>query len=499
MWEPVKSAAAEIARAVSSQYPLIYLVSWEEERLEEMLQAISDAHYHDQRHIVLWTAARGFHTKEDSLDDLKDPQAALEHIASNGNDAVYYMKDLPAYLDSDRSLVRTLRDLYHQLRHRNTYIVFSHPSTKIPDELKKEVFLIEVGLPAHQEIIDYLTQIIKEKQLAKTIPEDWIFKCASAMRGMALNEVRHLTLRLIDENKLGLEESLEEIYEEKAQLLLKESCLRVVPHRFDMNEIGGLENLKEWVLARSHLFTREAHDAGIPLPSGVLFMGVSGCGKSLAAKTIAAAWDLQLVRLDMNLILSGVYGPPEFAFDRAIRVAESVSPVVLWIDEIENAFGYDDESSSRGNINIFSSFLTWMQEKPASVFVAATANRIHRLPAEMIRKGRFDQLFFLDLPTEEEREEIFRIHIERNGGRLEDFDLSVLATLTHGRSGAEIEQAVKAARVDAFAANRSFTQRDISRNSSQMVPLSETMHEQIKQLRDWSYNRATPASKTKRR
>jgi SpoVK/Ycf46/Vps4 family AAA+-type ATPase len=500
MWEPVKSATKEITRAFSSQYPLIYLVSWEEERLEQMLQSISAAHYQDNRQIVLWTAARGFYTKDDKdLDDSKDPQSALQHIASAKNDAVYYMKDLPAYFESDKSLVRTLRDLYHQLRHGNTYIVFSHPLIKIPDELKKEVFLIEIGLPADEEIFNYVTRITKGMQLENTFSDDWIFKCSSAMRGMELNEVRHLLLRLINEKKLGLEEALEEVYDEKAQLLLKESCLRVVPHRFDMDQIGGLDNLKDWVLARSHLFTREAHDAGIPLPSGILFMGVSGCGKSLAAKTIAAAWDLQLVRLDMNLILSGVYGPPEFAFDRAIRVAESVSPVVLWIDEIENAFGYDDESSTRGNINIFSSFLTWMQEKPASVFVAATANRIRRLPAEMIRKGRFDQLFFLDLPTETEREEIFRIHIERNGGRLEEFDLSVLATLTQGRSGAELEQAIKAARVDAFAEKRTFTQRDISRNSSQMVPLSETMHEQIKQLRDWSYNRATPASKTKRR
>ncbi len=499
MWEPVKSATAEITRAISSQYPLIYLISWEEERLEKMLQSVSEAHYGDDRQLILWTAARGFHTKQKDLDDLKDPQKALQHIADTNSNAIYFMKDLPTYLESDKSLVRAVRDSYHRLLHRDTFVVFSHPSPRVPDELKKEVFLIEIGLPGEQEILDYLNVLTKETQLSEPIPQDLAFKWASAMRGMALNEVRHLMLRLIKENNLELDVAIEEIHKEKAQLLLKESCLRVVPERFDMDQIGGLENLKEWVLARKHLFTREAYDAGIPLPSGVLFMGVSGCGKSLAAKTIAAAWDVQLVRLDMNLILSGVYGSPEFAFDRALRVAESVSPVVLWIDEIENAFGYDDDSSSRGNINIFSSFLTWMQEKPASVFVAATANRIQRLPAEMIRKGRFDQLFFLDLPTEKEREQIFRIHIEHNGGNLEEFDLGVLATLTKGRSGAEIEQAVKAARVDAFADKRTFTQRDISRNSSQMVPLSETMHEQIKQLRDWSYNRATTASKTERR
>jgi SpoVK/Ycf46/Vps4 family AAA+-type ATPase len=315
------------------------------------------------------------------------------------------------------------------------------------------------------------------------------------MRGLTLNEVRHLIFRLAAENKLGTDAATEDISSEKAQIILKESCLRLIPVRPGVSTIGGLENLKDWVAARARLFSKEAYDAGIPLPSGVLFMGVSGCGKSLAAKAISLAWDLPLVRLDMNLIFSGVYGTPEYAFDRACRIAEAVAPVVLWIDEIENAFGYDEGPATGGNINIFSSFLTWMQEKPASVFVAATANRIHKLPAEMIRKGRFDQLFFLDLPIDTEREDIFRIHIEKNGGRVEDFDLGVLAAVTRERTGAEIEQIVKAARVEAFTENRTFTQRDIAQSSNRIVPLSKTMREQIKQLRDWSYDRAAPASR----
>ena len=499
MWKASEPIIAKLEQAISSEYRIIYLMTWEEERVEQTLKAISQSHYQDDRPIILWTAARGFYTSENILNEIRDPEEAVEHIASQQEDAIYLMKDLPAYLETNTVLPRMLRDLYSQLSKRNSFIVLSHPLMKIPEELKKEIFLIEFGLPDDQEIFDYLKQVTMDGKVEQTFSDDWISQCASAMRGLTLNEVRHLLLRLISGNKLVLEDALEEVYDEKAQVLLKESCLRVVPLRPASSHIGGLENLKEWVHARGKLFSKKAHDAGVPMPSGVLFMGVSGCGKSLAAKAISMAWGLQLVRLDMNLILSGVYGPPEFAFDRACRIAESVSPVVLWIDEIENAFGYDEGPSARGNINIFSSFLTWMQEKPASVFVAATANRIHRLPAEMIRKGRFDQLFFLDLPTEKEREEIFRIHIESNGGNPKNFDMSILAALTQGRSGAEIEQAVKAARVDAFAANRAFTQRDISRNSSQMVPLSETMHEQIKQLRDWSYNRATPASKKERR
>ena len=278
-------------------------------------------------------------------------------------------------------------------------------------------------------------------------------------------------------------------------MLKKESCLKVLGSDFSLDQIGGLEILKEWVFARRNLFTKDAFASGLPLPSGILLMGVSGCGKSLAAKVIAAAWDLPLVRLDMNLVMSGSFGPPEYAFDRATKVAESIAPIVLWIDEVENSFGYDEGPQQGGNVNIFSSFLTWMQEKPSSVFIAATANRIERLPAEMIRKGRFDEVFFLDLPSEAERLEIFRIHITRNGGDPGKFNLETLAIITKEWSGAEIEQAVNAARVDAYAEGREFTSRDVSRNVARMVPLSRTMHEQVKQLRLWSQNRATLASR----
>lgn len=495
MWEAADSFVDKFRRALLSQYHLIYAVTWEESRLEQALKSISQAHYKDDRPIVTWSAARGFHSGQESLEDIKDAEAALQHIAAKPRNAIYLMKDLPAYMESSDALPRLLRDLDQYLGTQSTFIVMSHPLLKIPEVLKKEVYLIELGLPGVPEIYDYLRQFKAVRNQQEQSGDDWLSRCASSMRGLTLNEVRHLIFRLVAENKLGTDDATEDILSEKAQIILKESCLRLIPVRPGISTIGGLENLKDWVAARARLFSKEAYDAGIPLPSGVLFMGVSGCGKSLAAKAISLAWDLPLVRLDMNLIFSGVYGTPEYAFDRACRIAEAVAPVVLWIDEIENAFGYDEGPATGGNINIFSSFLTWMQEKPASVFVAATANRIHKLPAEMIRKGRFDQLFFLDLPIDTEREDIFRIHIEKNGGRVEDFDLGVLAAVTRERTGAEIEQIVKAARVEAFTENRTFTQRDIAQSSNRIVPLSKTMREQIKQLRDWSYDRAAPASR----
>jgi len=503
MWKLSRSTVGKITQAISSRYPIIYLTAWEEERIEQILVATSRMYYEDKP-LMVWTATRGFYAYRNNASEVNgnevaepgttDPVRAIQSIASRAEGAIFLMKDLPAHFENNHELVRAIRDLYAQISDRNTLVVLSHPVTRMPEVLKKEIFLLELGLPDEQEISGYLEHVLATQDAASGLNDEWASQCAAAMHGLTLNEVRHLALRILSEKKTGAEDALTYVLEEKAQVLLKESCLRVVPVRPSMSSVGGLENLKEWVETRRQLFSKEANDAGIASPAGVLFMGVSGCGKSLAAKAISAAWGLQLVRLDMNLVLSGAYGSPEFAFDHACQVAESISPLVLWIDEIENAFGYDEGTAGRGNVNIFSSFLTWMQEKPPSVFVAATANRIQKLPAEMIRKGRFDQLFFIDLPDEKERAEIFRVHIKKNGGDPEYYDIGILTAITKGRTGSEIEQAVKAARIDAFVENRNFTQRDISRNSSQMVPLSVTMNEQIKELRRWSHNRATPAS-----
>jgi ATP-dependent 26S proteasome regulatory subunit len=487
------STAEKIRRGIRSRYPLIFIRGREEGRMESLLALICAEHYPEKQQLITWTAGHGF---SDS-GDCRDPAEALVRIRASPQPGMFFLKDLPAFFSDNPTLVRMVRDLYYDLRGRDSFLFFSYPDLLVPETLHQELYVVEMQLPSEQDIQRHLTAILKRQELEEGFPSVSLQRLAVAMIGLSLDEVDHLFTRLLEAGSVDLDSTLVEIHEEKSQILKKESCLRYIQPDFTLEQIGGLENLKEWVLKRKSLFTEEAFEAGIPFPSGIILMGVSGCGKTMAAKTIAAAWNVPLVRLDMSLVLSGSYGSPEYAFERAIRIAEEVAPIVLWIDELENSFGYDEQSPGKGNINIFSSFLTWMQEKPSTVFVAATANRIQLLPAELMRKGRFDQLFFLDLPSKEERVEIFRIHIGLQGGDPQGFDLGYLAAATKDWTGAEIEQAVIAARVDAFQEQRDFEGTDISNNIGEMVPLSHTMREQIKAIKDWSFGRAVPASAEK--
>ncbi|NTV94075.1 MAG: AAA family ATPase, partial [Thiobacillus sp.] len=459
-----------------------------------LLADLAREHYGSDQALVYWSAVRGFYSDAGPLEAITDPVEALTHIAGAPAKTFYLMQDLPALLKDNPRLIRALRDLYRQLAGRDTCVFLSYADFVLPEELKKQLFLVTLGIPSEPEILGHIGALAEANGVADRLDRDWRYQCAAGMRGMTLDEIGHLMLRLIREDKLDLATAIPEIIEEKSYALLKEGCLQYVAKSVRLDQVGGLENLKEWVQVRKPLFTRQAFESGVPLPSGILFTGVSGCGKSMAAKVVAGAWNLPLVRLDMNLVLSGAYGAPEYAFDHALRVAEAIAPLVLWIDEMENSFGYDLQGSG-GNNNIFASFLTWMQEKPPTVFVVATANRIEKLPAEVIRKGRFDQLFFLDLPSEEERMAILRIHIAAFGADPDTFNLKLLTAVTKNWSGAEIEQVIKAARIRGFQEGRTFTEQDVVWNSARMVPLARTMEEQIKQLRLWSVNRATPASK----
>lgn len=493
----IDSLNERLHKGLLSRYPLFYVLCREEQRLENQLSRLSREYYEDDRPVKVWTAAKGFTPFSEKDRAVKnDPLAALTDIRDSESDGFFLLKDLPALFADNPVLIRALRDLYYELADKNRFVFFSYPTLKLPEELTNQIWLVDFGMPTEQEILTYLKDILTRTHMLDQVDEDWFYQCASAMKGMTLEEVRHLLMRLLQEKKFSIETTLPDIYTEKTTSLMKEGCLNFIAKAVTVDQVGGLENLKEWVLSRKALFSRQSFEAGIPLPAGILFMGVSGCGKSMAAKVISSAWNLPLIRLDMNLVMSGAYGSPEYAFDHALKVAEHISPLVLWIDEMENSFGYDSMGGSTGgNSSIFSSFLTWMQEKPHSIFVVATANRIEKLPAEVIRKGRFDQLFFLDLPNDEERRAIFRIHIRAYGADPSTFNMNLLSIVTKDWSGAEIEQAVKSARIHAYQENRTFTEKDITYTTARMVPLSRTMEEQIKALRQWSLTRATPASK----
>lgn len=478
----------KLTRGLRSHYPLFYFQGWDERTMQEMLSVLAENAVKGK--LVVWSATTGFSDQDDIIND---PVEALKRVYHEQEKVIYLFNDLPLWFDREPALIRGLRDLYYHLLGKQVYLFISHPLLSIPEILKKELFLVEMALPSAEDI---LVQLQKTFDATAFDTQNMLYRMAVAMKGLSLNEVGHLQQRLRSVPDLQLPHALSEIQEEKSQILAKESVLRFYPPQRSLGDIGGLANLKKWVLKRRDLFSKEALQGNVPVPAGVLFMGVSGCGKSLAAKTIATAWRLPLVRLDMSLVMSGSFGTAEYAFEHATRIAEEISPVVLWIDELENAFGYDKQGGSTGNINIFSTFLTWMQEKPSGVFLAATANRIQQLPAELMRKGRFDQLFFLDLPTSQERQQIFSIHIRLNGADPQQFDANYLAAATKDWSGAEIESVVKAAHIDAWQEGREFNEQDIVRNTVDMVPLSHTMQEQIQAIKDWSFHRAVPASDT---
>jgi SpoVK/Ycf46/Vps4 family AAA+-type ATPase len=482
-----------INHIIASGTPVLYVETWEEERLERMLSTASRALFSDDRPVWSWTAALGFTSGPDHECAMQDPVEALAFVINTRAEAIVLMRDLPAHFAGSPDLIRALRDAYDAFSGRPGTVVLSHPSVVIPEDLSKEVYLYELPLPDVRELHDSLLSLNGEYDDTDRVSEEWLDKIAFAMRGLSLNETRDLFRQLMKETTRDVDAAISAINEAKAQLMMKENCMEVITKNYDINKIGGIDTLRKWVLSRQKLFTKEAHEANVQLPAGVLMMGVSGCGKSLAAKTIPSVWGMPLIRLDMDKVMSGGWGPPEVAWERALRAVEKAAPVVLWIDEIENSFGFLNDTATSGNMTIFSSFLTWMQEKPPNVFVAATANRIEILPPEMIRKGRFDQLFFFDLPEAAARNDILDIHIRAQGGDPAQFDMAHLAEIVAGWTAAEIEQMVKAAQVDAFTEGREFSYDDLVTNIYRMVPLSKTMPEQLNALRIWSRNRAVNA------
>lgn len=288
------------------------------------------------------------------------------------------------------------------------------------------------------------------------------------------------------------------ILSEKKQLIRRNGILEYMEVDETIDSVGGLEELKVWLRQRANAFSEKAREYGLPQPKGMLILGVPGCGKSLIAKTTSRLWGLPLLRLDMGRVYDGsMVGRSEANLRNALKTAESISPAILFIDEMDKAFaGGAGSSDSDGGTSsrIFASFLTWMQEKKSPVFVLATANRVERLPGEFLRKGRFDEIFFVDLPNAEERKEIFRIHLTKRRREIDRFDLEQLANICDGFSGAEIEQAIIAAMYEAFAQGREFTQLDIIAASRATQPLSKTMQEQVTALRDWARQRARPAA-----
>jgi SpoVK/Ycf46/Vps4 family AAA+-type ATPase len=488
----------KIRRALLGGHPVIYVQSWEEGRVERVVGHYAKSFYQKPASFGVWSIVDGLKEDGKPVPDTREPHKALASIIAGSGPGFYLMKDLPGAMNGDGhgrpELTRLLRDAYRALKDKGRFLFLVSPRLYIPEDAKKEVFYVEYELPDEVEITKIMDAVLKGRIDEGGLPESDNKRLALALKGLTADEIGHLLHKVFATRRVFDESAFQEVLAEKEQMSKKEGVLEFVPPKFTIDDLGGYDNLKEWLKKRKALFTREALEAGVPIPKGILLMGISGCGKSLGVKVISTLWNLPLFRLDMNNVFSGAAGNAEMTFQKALRSVEAAAPAVLWIDEIEmgvGSTGQGDSSMSR----IFAGFLTWMQEKDPFVFVAATANRIHLLPAEVIRKGRFDQVFFVDLPNEEERKQIFGIHLTRNRQDAGKFDLVFLAKATRGWNGAEIEQAVVSAVVDAYSEKRTLTEQDLYKMISATVPLSVTMEDQIKAIKSWAHDRAISASK----
>lgn len=493
--------AKEIEVLIRAKYPILYIVSWEERRVEKCLAELCGEL---KRTLHTWSLTQGMKPAVTRVAGPSKPTAlpgelealALAHEAPEFT--VFLLRDFHPYL-KDVRVVRLMRDLANRLRGKAQTLAILGPTLSLPVELEKDVTVIEFPLPGRPEIESMLDEVIASVKSNPSVDvamddekRQLIVKSA---QGLTLDEIESAFARSLVEIK-SLD--VDVILEEKKQIVRKSGLLEYYPANNRLDDVGGHELLKDWLIKRRDAFTDRAKEFGIPVPKGILLLGVQGCGKSLVAKAVSAAWGLPMLKLDVGRIFGSLVGQSEQNIRRAISVAESVAPCILWADELEKGFagvGGSGVSDSGTTARVFATFLTWMQEKTKPVFLIATANDVSALPPELLRKGRFDEIFFIDLPDFEERIDIFKIHIAKRKRDPSKFRLKELAKHAEGFSGAEIEQVVIASLYHAFDEGRDIKQADLLEECRTQVPLSRMMEEDIADLREWAKLRTRPSSK----
>lgn len=502
----------DFANLVNAGFPYIYIPSYEEERITNTVKNVIEDRelIKTERKLFVWTQTEGLVCEGAKARDTSDPMNAIDSVAKSKDDAVYIFKDFHVYFGGDRAsrpdyaVIRKLRDIIPALKSSRKTIVFISSKLVIPCDMEKEISILDFDLPKAEEVQSMLEELISglNPENVHLSNDDKVLLSRSAL-GLTMQEAENAFCRAIVKLK-GLDISaVSIIHEEKNQVVKKTGVLEFVKSDLDIDDIGGLENLKKWLIRRNKSWSEKAQAYNLPAPKGVLITGVPGCGKSLTAKAMSAIWGLPLLKLDMGKIFGGIVGSSEENMRKAISTAEAVSPSILWVDEIEKGFsGLKSGGDSGTSARVFGTFLTWMQEKTDPVFVIATANDISSLPSELLRKGRFDEIFFVDLPTAKEREKIFMLHINKriksssvqHEIKLDDELCHELSNLSVGYVGAEIEQIVISAMYEAFYADRGLRKEDIIKAISETVPLSSTQREQILELRAWAKERAVLAT-----
>ena len=497
---------AEIETLIRARYPILYIISSEEMRVQNLVVEIARKR---QKKVFEWSYSTGIMPAGASIQShknrnaaTKDPLAAMDQVIEQVEPAVFIFKDFHPFLTKNNfAIVRKLKEIALHLKNSFKTIVLVSPVLEIPTELEKEITVLNYPLPAREDLSDLLDKIIEDvrqfKQVKIELDDAGRERLLQAALGLTLGEAENVFAKIIVKDERLSGDDVNEVFAEKQQIIRKSGLLEYYSTAESFANIGGLAILKDWLNKRAAAFTHEAHAFGLPAPKGMLMLGVQGCGKSLCAKAVSNQWQLPLLRFDMGRMFGSLVGSSEENVRRAISVAESVAPAILWVDEIDKAFaGSQGSGATDGGTTarVFGTFLTWLSEKTAPVFVVATANDISQLPPELLRKGRLDEIFFVDLPSLEEREEIFRIHIARRQRPVEQFDLAALAAASQDFSGAEIEEAINSALYDAFYEQRDITTESVLATLSQTVPLARTMDEQINRLRSWAEGRARNAS-----
>ncbi len=502
----------KFANLINAGFPYIFIPTYEEERVLSIIKkaSVDSELIRTERKNYVWAQTTGFQCDGKPVKDTIQPTAAIDYIGKSNEEAIFILKDFHVFFGVERNsrpdhnVIRKLRDILPDLKSSRKTVVFVSPQLAIPSDMEKEISVLDFDLPTAEEIEAMLDELCEGLAPDSVhLSQDEKHQLVRSALGLTLQEAENAFCRAIVYGK-GLDKSaISVIHEEKNQVVKKTGVLEFVNSDLNIDDIGGLENLKNWLLKRNNSWLEKAQAYHLPAPKGVLITGVPGCGKSLTAKAMSAIWGLPLLKLDMGKIFGGIVGSSEENMRKAIRTAEAVAPSILWVDEIEKGFaGTRSDGDSGTSARVFGTFLTWMQDKTAPVFVIATSNDISRLPPELLRKGRFDEIFFVDLPTQREREKIFQLHLRK---RLADssicHDVSLdsdicgeLAAMSAGFSGAEIEQVVIASLYEAFFADRGLRREDLMKCIKETVPLSVTQKEQILELRQWAETRAVLAT-----
>ena len=468
---------------IQSRTPLIWIRTKEEERLHKIIN-ISCKKLNVKR-FVSWDCVNGIKgTLNDEGKFSNNPLGILNWLKEQTSEisSILLVKDFHKFYD-DPSISRTIKELYYALRETSHNLILSSHLLPSSEELDDLMTIINLPLPDLSELTSLIKRIANNTD--SDLSEEDLNQIAIASSGLSETKVKQVTAKALTQRGKISKDDIKDILEEKKQVIARSEILEFFESKSSQSDIGGLKVLKIWLKQRYRAFSKEARDYGLPIPKGVLLVGPQGTGKSLTAKSISRSWSMPLLKLDVGRLFSSLVGSSEARTRETILRAEAMSPCILWIDEIDKGFGGDARSDGGTSQRVLASLLTWMAEKESAVFVIATANAIDRLPAELLRKGRFDEIFFLDLPNSEERLNILDLHVKKRRPSYE-FPLSTIIDRTDGYSGAELEQVVIEGMHFSFSENRELMEKDLIKAVSELVPLSRTAKEQIDFLKEWS-------------